>query len=80
MVPLLPPTVRDAAVDHLMALFRIMKSGRGEYGFRTGKEVMAYLRTAHFLAGPDEAARTTWATGKNWQDALDAQILQKILP
>jgi 5-methylcytosine-specific restriction protein B len=80
MVPLLPPTVRDAAVDHLMALFRIMKRGRGEYGFRTGKEVMAYLRTAHFLAGPDEAARTTWVTEKNWQDALDAQILQKILP
>jgi energy-coupling factor transporter ATP-binding protein EcfA2 len=79
-VPLLPPTVRDAATIHLMALYRIMKRGRGEYGFRTGKEVMAYLRTAHFLAGPEEAGRTAWATGENWHDALDAQILQKILP
>lgn len=79
-VPLLPPTVRDAAAEHLMALFRIMKRGRGEYGFRTGKEVMAYLRTAHFLAGPEAAGQTAWATGENWHEALDAQILQKILP
>jgi len=79
-VPLLPPVVRNAAADHLMVLFRIMKRGRGEYGFRTGKEVMAYLRTAQFLAGPDAAGRTAWATGEKWHEALDAQILQKILP
>jgi hypothetical protein len=79
-IPLLPDPVRQAATDHLMALFRIMKRGRGEYGFRTGKEVMAYLRTAYFLAGPEEAGRMTWATGVNWHEALDAQILQKILP
>ncbi|MEI6175355.1 MAG: hypothetical protein WCS43_00570 [Verrucomicrobiota bacterium] len=85
-VPPLPEAVRLAAVDHLMALFRIMKRGRGEYGFRTGKEVIAYLRTAHFLAGPEEAGRTAWAGEKvtpdsiNWQNALDEQILQKILP
>jgi hypothetical protein len=57
-----------------------MKRGRGEYGFRTGKEVMAYLRTAHFLAGPEAAGRTVWATDENWHEALDEQILQKILP
>lgn len=79
-VPGLPDAVRDAAADHLLALFRIMKRGRGEYGFRTGKEVMAYLRAAHFLAGPDAAARSEWVTGEIWLDALDAQILQKILP
>ncbi len=92
-VPLLPPAVRDAATERLLALFRIMKRGRGEFGFRTGKEVMAYLRTAHFLAGPEEATRTearrSWAHVKSddqdanpepWHDALDAQILQKILP
>ena len=79
-VPPLPATVRDAAADRLMSLFRIMKRGRGEYGFRTGKEVMAYLRTAHFLAGPEAAGRTVWATDENWHEALDAQILQKILP
>lgn len=79
-VPLLPDAVRQAAADRLMALFRIMSRGRGEYGFRTGKEVMAYLRTAHFLAGPEEAGRAAWATGENWHEALDAQILQKILP
>ena len=79
-IPRLPDPVRQAAAGHLMALFSIMKRGRGEYGFRTGKEVMAYLRTAYFLAGPDEAGRTTWATGEIWHEALDAQILQKILP
>lgn len=79
-VPPLPETVQNAAADRLMVLFRIMKRGRGEYGFRTGKEVMAYLRTAHFLAGPDSAARNAWATDEKWHEALDAQILQKILP
>ena len=79
-VPLLPDAVRQAAAAHLIALFGIMKRGRGEYGFRTGKEVMAYLRTAHFLTGPEAAGRTAWASGENWREALDAQILQKILP
>jgi 5-methylcytosine-specific restriction protein B len=83
-VPLLPPTVRDVSVKHLMEIFQIMKRGRGEFGFRTGKEVMAYLRTAHFLAGTDAAARTAWAVvgepNGGWVNALDEQILQKILP
>jgi 5-methylcytosine-specific restriction protein B len=79
-VPKLPETVREAAADHLMALFRIMKRGRGEYGFRTGKEVKAYLRTAHFLAGPEAGDREAWVADQEWLKALDAQILQKILP
>jgi hypothetical protein len=78
-VPPLPPTVRELAAQRLMELFEIMKRGRGEFGFRTGREVLAYLRTAHFLT--PEAQRAAWAepTG-DWLKALDAQILQKILP
>ncbi len=80
-VPALPEAVRDAAADHLMALFRIMARGRAEFGFRTGKEVKAYLRTAHFLAGPEPTNRAAWAGAEGeWLKALDAQILQKILP
>lgn len=80
-VPPLPEAVRDAAAEHLMALFRIMKRGRAEFGFRTGKEVKAYLRTAHFLAGPESDGRAAWAEAEgDWLQALDAQILQKILP
>ena len=62
-----------------MELFEIMKKGRGEFGFRTGREVLAYLRTAHFLT--PEVQREAWsAPDGDWLKALDAQILQKILP
>lgn len=78
-VPLLPDALKNAAADRLMELFRIMKRGRGEFGFRTGREVLAYLRTAHFLT--PEADRAAWAAPEGkWLEALDAQILQKILP
>jgi 5-methylcytosine-specific restriction protein B len=56
-----------------------MKRGRGEFGFRTGREVLAYLRTAYFLTGV--ADREAWAAPEGgWLKTLDAQILQKILP
>jgi 5-methylcytosine-specific restriction protein B len=79
-VPLLPADLRLAAADRLMELFEIMKRGRGEFGFRTGREVLAYLRAAYFLT--PEADRVAWAEVENgdWVKALDAQILQKILP
>lgn len=78
-VPLLPSHLRIAAADRLMELFEIMKRGRGEFGFRTGREVLAYLRTAYFLT--QEAERAAWAAPEgDWLKALDAQILQKILP
>jgi|GEM_PF-4946161 len=78
-VPDLPDAVKNTAVDRLMKLFKIMKRGRGEFGFRTGREVLAYLRTAHFLK--PEADRTAWtAADGDWLKALDRQILQKILP
>ena len=78
-VPLLPHALRIAASERLLELFEIMKRGRGEFGFRTGREVLAYLRTAYFLT-PD-VDRTAWAAADgDWLKALDAQILQKILP
>lgn len=78
-VPQLPIEVRRHAADRLMELFRIMKRGRGEFGFRTGREVLAYLRSSHFLTA--EAERGAWAaTDGGWMESLDGQILQKILP
>ena len=78
-VPLMTPEFRELAAQRLMELFEIMKRGRGEFGYRTGREVLAYLRTAHFLT--PEAQRAAWsAADGDWLKALDAQILQKILP
>ena len=78
-VPLLPEPVRNAAADRLLDFFGIMRRGRGEFGFRTAREVMAYLRTVYFLT--PEAEREAWAADDGgWLDALDTQILQKILP
>lgn len=83
LVPFLP--VRDLATVRIMELFRIMKRGRGEFGFRTAREVLAYMRTAYFLT--PETERAVWATTErtnrdddHWMTALDLQILQKILP
>ncbi len=78
-VPHLPDTVREEATKHLMELFRIMKHGRFEFGFRTGKEILHSLRAAQFLTGPDEEARSKWIAG-GWKSCLDEQILRKILP
>lgn len=78
-VPLLAPEFRELAKQRLMELFEIMKRGRGEFGFRTGREVLAYLRTAYFLT--PEVQRAAWSEAEgDWLKALDAQILQKILP
>jgi 5-methylcytosine-specific restriction protein B len=78
-VPFLTPECRELAADRLIELFEIMKRGRGEFGFRTGREVLAYLRSAHFLT--PEAQRTAWsAPDGDWLKAFDEQILQKILP
>ncbi|RFC52003.1 MAG: 5-methylcytosine-specific restriction enzyme B [Verrucomicrobia bacterium] len=78
-VPLVTSGVSGFAADRLVELFEIMKRGRGEFGFRTGREVLAYLRAAYFLT--PEAQRAAWsAPDGEWIKALDAQILQKILP
>ena len=78
-LPLLTPEFRELVAKRLMELFEIMKKGRGEFGFRTGREVLAYLRTAYFLT--PQADRAAWAAADgDWLKALDAQILQKVLP
>lgn len=77
VVPSLPEAVRAGVVARLLELHRILARGRGEFGYRTGKEVMAYLRASYFLMAAGE--RTVWETG-GWEAALDEQILQKILP
>ena len=78
-VPLVTSGVKGFAAERLVELFEIMKRGRAEFGFRTGREVLAYLRAAYFLT--PEAQRAAWsAPDGEWIKALDAQILQKILP
>lgn len=77
VVPSLPEGVRAGVVARLLELHRILARGRGEFGYRTGKEVMAYLRASYFLTA--EGERVAWETG-GWEAALDEQILQKILP
>ena len=53
-------------------VFDLMRDSRLEFGFRTINEIRRYLRVDHELA-KDKAA---WS----WQNAFDAQLLQKILP
>jgi hypothetical protein len=79
VVPDLPDGVRAEAGKCLMSLFRILGRGRGEFGYRTAREILAYLRSAYFLTA--EGGRAAWASaGGGWVAAMDEQILQKILP
>jgi len=56
----------------LRELFDILKREKLEFGFRTANEVCRYLNAGLLEAEVD---------GKwNWEEALDAQITQKILP
>ena len=58
-----------AALD---SVFDIMRDARLEFGFRTINEIRRYSRVDYALT----QAKTKW----NWQNAFDAQLLQKILP
>ena len=70
-----PADAKDAlessrtAIEHL---FLLMKERHLEFGFRPMAEILRYLAVDYELT-PDEAE---W----NWKPAMDAQILQKILP
>lgn len=77
--PPLPDPIRQEAADRLMQLFRILKKGRFEFGFRTGNEVLNFLRAGWFLAGPEENARNEWADD-GWKSTFGDQVLQKLLP
>ncbi len=68
------PASKDIAA-HLLNLFKILKAGRFEFAYRTAKEVNTYLRVCRHLADDSDA----W-DGGSWQQDLDGQILQKLLP
>ena len=78
-VPDLPTPIRNAASDELMKFFNMLKKARCEFGYRSSREIIAYLRAAHFLAGSTENGREVWLQ-EGWRNSLDEQVLQKILP
>ncbi|WP_411846831.1 AAA family ATPase [Roseibacillus persicicus] len=71
----LPEGPKTKADAHLVALFKILKAHRYEYGYRTAAEVTKYLRVCRHLA--DDKAK--WDAG-GWRESLDEQIVQKLLP
>jgi hypothetical protein len=71
------PEISDAEAtknlsEAFAVVFGLMRDSRLEFGFRTINEIRRYLRVDYELA-KDKAA---WS----WQNAFDAQLLQKILP
>jgi len=71
----LPSAPAKLIADHLLKLFKILKDGRFEFAYRTAKEVNTYLRVCRHLADDSDA----WDAG-TWNEDLDDQILQKLLP
>ena len=71
----LPEANNEAIAGHMLNLFKILKDGRFEFGYRTAKEVNTYLRVCRHLADDSDA----WDAG-TWNEDLDDQILQKLLP
>jgi hypothetical protein len=63
-----PATYEKSVVDSLLELHRLLSAEGFEFGHRTFLEVVRF--TGIFEA----------AGGSSWQEALDLQILQKILP
>jgi len=54
----------------LLLFFETLQAANAEFGFRVAKEGASFLHFHQLLSGPD------W----RFQDAMDAQILQKLLP
>lgn len=71
----LPDSVRDPMSTHLLALFDLLRNERFEFAYRTAKEITLFLQVSRELLENQEP----WDTGA-WQEDLDTQILQKILP
>ena len=71
-----PPAEANAALEkcHLVIsdLFAVMQKCHQEFAFRTMSEILRFLAVDYELTADKE----NW----KWADALDAQILQKILP
>ena len=58
--------------EALNGVFAVMRDSRLEFGFRTINEIRRYVLVDYALSQD----RGIWS----WQDAFDAQIIQKILP
>lgn len=71
-----PPAGTEDAIKHAHAtisnIYSLMEQRNQEFGFRTMAEILRYLAVDHELC----ATRDTW----QWKPAMDAQIIQKILP
>jgi MoxR-like ATPase len=59
-------------IETIADLFALMQTSHQEFAFRSMSEILRFLAVDYELT-PDDA---DW----NWQAAMDAQILQKILP
>jgi tRNA A37 threonylcarbamoyladenosine biosynthesis protein TsaE len=69
-VPSLAPNQQEAFVSEIMLFFRILRSAGSEFGFRLAKEA------ASFVANHKQLTGDAW----EFKSAMDAQVLQKILP
>ena len=62
--------VAPTLTDDLMEAFKALEEIGAEFGFRTAKEIARFIVIHKELSGP------AW----NYKDALDAQIIQKLMP
>lgn len=69
--PLAPASLKPSQ-ETLQHLFTLLQSVRLEFAFRTITEIIRYLHTDYALA----ADKASW----DWEESLDAQLLQKVLP
>jgi|GEM_PF-2036966 len=70
--PLAAPAKLAECQEKLKEVFEILSNARLEFGYRTLNEVLRYARVDFELTED----KTKW----KWEDCMDAQILQKILP
>lgn len=71
-LPTIPSMGALSEVSAVLAdLFAIMKTRRQEFAFRTCSEILRYISIHQFCAG---------SRSSDWRNALDLQILQKVLP
>ena len=71
-VPLEDPPDLNEIQDTLLEFFQVLQQAGFEFAYRTANEVMRYARVSYALK-PEE---DEW----DWQDVMDAQIPQKLLP
>jgi tRNA A37 threonylcarbamoyladenosine biosynthesis protein TsaE len=69
-LPSLAPEEQESFASEIMLFFRALRSAGSEFGFRLAKEATSFVANHKQLTG------NTW----DFRAAMDAQILQKILP